>query len=147
MCILYKCVHCLLCKLLLVLHLIVYNSRNCGDTLFTDADLNSTDSSHFSHVFQPWIIKQSSKTSMLYPSPHPFMSSVSRCALQHTYTHSHRANSIPQTPATLLTLLPWQTTHHSGLKWCYVLNNDMLYNGNMVSQQCPVLLTTPTPLF
>lgn len=75
------------------------------------------------------------------------MSSVSHCALQHTYTHAHRANSIPQTLATPLMSLPWQTTHHSGLKWCYVLNDDMLYNGNMVSPQCPVLLTRPMPLF
>lgn len=79
-----------------------------------------------------------------HPSPRPFMSSVSHCALQHTYTH--RAHSIPQTPATLLTLLPWQTTHYSGLKWCYVLDNDMLYNGNMFCPQCPVLLTTPKAL-
>lgn len=131
----------------MILYLIVYTSRNCAETLFTDIALNGTYLSTFSHVFQPQIIKHCSKACISHPSLRPFMSSVSHCALQHTSTHSHSANSIPQTPATLLTLLPWQTTHHSGLKWCYVLDNDTLYNGNMFCPQCQILLKTPMPLF
>lgn len=134
-------------QLLTIPYRIVYASRNWVDTLFTATNLSGTYLSTFSHVFQPRIIKQCSKACTSHPSPRPFMSSVSHCALQHMSTRSHRANSVPQIPVTLLTSLPWQTRHHSGLKWCYVLDNDMLYNGNMASPQCPVLLTTPMPLF